>query len=500
MVVTQTNSFEVTRLEGLYIEERTPPAAVQGIDLNDVGVTGLTVRGPVGRVVEITSPQRFLDVFGGRTQASGTALANNVWLSMVNKKFGAVYVARVAAAAAVTATLTLKDAGLVNVLRVDASSPGVWGNDVTVQVTAATDSNANHVDLIIAYNGQSVTYRNIDIHTAGADNTLQVVGTDDANWIVLTKLTSGIPAVLAATPLATGADGSVADSDYTATGKGMNLLQAQPGLIVMWVAEHSSATIRAYAHTLAATDLTRFWILDEDDETKQKSDVVTDVATYRGKNEIYAWNPPYTIDPQVGAEVVTHPASWMACLFSQTNANIHVGDPDNESLLAGITKLQYQGLVRQDYIDLKNAGVCALEKTEDGFGFVSGVVTYLPDGTGQEQIADRRERTFLELSPARVLAKQVKKPKTLSRKVSIKGILTSFLGDLQKAEFIVDQDRAGTGTGTGPGFLVDITKLNSVIGEQQGLFKVSMKVRRMGHILYLDVVSEIGTLVTTSVS
>src|SRR5690349_4520807 len=133
MVVTDANSFEVTRLEGLYIQETTPPAAVQGIDLNDVGVTGLTVRGPVGRVVEITSPQRFLDVFGGRSQASGTTLVNNVWLSLLNKKFGAVYVARVAAAAAVTATLTLSA-----FLRVDASSPGVWGNDVTAQVTLAT--------------------------------------------------------------------------------------------------------------------------------------------------------------------------------------------------------------------------------------------------------------------------------------------------------------------------------------------------------------------------
>ena len=50
-----TNDSEFTRLEGLYVSERNPPAVISGVFLGNVGMAFEAVRGPVDEVVEVTS-------------------------------------------------------------------------------------------------------------------------------------------------------------------------------------------------------------------------------------------------------------------------------------------------------------------------------------------------------------------------------------------------------------------------------------------------------------
>src|SRR6478735_3441232 len=95
-----TNDSDIGRLEGLYIKERKPPIAIQGVSRNRVAVAGATVRGPIGVAVEVGSVQRFLDIYGPRNKDNSGTITNMVWKFLLNKQFGGITVVRAAAAAA----------------------------------------------------------------------------------------------------------------------------------------------------------------------------------------------------------------------------------------------------------------------------------------------------------------------------------------------------------------------------------------------------------------
>lgn len=132
-----TNPAEFTRVEGVYVSERKPPAAIAGVFLGVVCVVGECVRGPVDTMTEITSPARFAEVFGGRDRGSGGSIMGKVWQSMIGKPFGKLLVVRAAASGAVVASQTY-------------SGPATFETG-----TITTDTEANHAsgDLIVVNDG-----------------------------------------------------------------------------------------------------------------------------------------------------------------------------------------------------------------------------------------------------------------------------------------------------------------------------------------------------------
>jgi hypothetical protein len=480
-----TNDSEIPLLEGIYIKERNPPAAIQGAFLGHTAIAATAVRGPVGKIVECTSPSRVQEVFGGRDRGTGGAIASNLWQALLNKPFGKVLVARVAAAAAVAATHSFSDVVPTAILKVDAANVGAWGNDISAQVIVpSTDAVSGRFDLLVTYNGASVQYKNLDL-TGSNDNTLQVVGNDDANWVKLTKLASGTP-IAATASLTTGADGSVADSDYTATGGPMDLIAMAKdvngvGAGCAFIAEYSSAATKTKMQTLAASINDRLLLVSPNDATIGVSAAATEVAGFtRSDRLVYCFNHPYTQDPSTASEILTDPKAWMASVLSQIDVDIHPGEEDTKPFLAGITRLYNAALQRGDYKTLKAAGICALEK-DDGYSFVSGVTTSLTPG--KDQITRRRMTDFLQISSAQALKAQVKKKNTLSRRKAILGLLDGFLGGLEKAERVVDS------------YVLDDDILNTDTQRGQGIERVLMRVRLINHILELVLETEIGTQV-----
>jgi hypothetical protein len=469
-----TNFGDVPRLEGLYVIERLPPATISGVFLGDVAMVGETVRGPVGTAVRISSEQEFTDVFGSRDLGAGGALVNKVWLSLVNKKFGNVQVIRVASDDGYASTAT-KD----GYLKVDASSQGVWGNSVTYQVEDATDSNVNHFDLVITdYNGHVFTYRNLDIHATGVDNLAQSVGTDNSNPVVLTKLSNGRPTTMvSALSLAGGTSPSTDDADYLA-GLAVGAVAENCGVVL--VCNQMSAAIKAEIATLAPTVSDRVFLMSADNAAVSAASAITEVASYRSDRIIYCFNHPNTLDPTTALKVSTNPCDWMASILSQTDIDIHPGEQDTKALTAGITDLAFPAFVRGDYINFKAAGICALEK-DNGVDFVSGVTTSLTPGI--EEITRRRMTDYLQLSMADFLNNFVKKKDTAERRAAIVGAIDNFLGDLQKANRVVDQ------------FQVDGEKLNTVTQRAQGIEQIYVAVKLINHMLELVLQTVIGTSV-----
>lgn len=502
-----SNEADLTQLEGLYIQEQNPPAIVQGVSLSVVGINGECVRGPENKAVLITSAGRFNEVFGGRdftSNGQGGTRIGQVHLSLANKPFGSVYVVRAVASNAVKASFTLETTaggGGAAIARIDAYGFGVHGNNIGWKVAAATDANANHWNLTIRYLGNDTVYQNLDT-TVGNNNLATIIGTDDSRLIDLSKLADGRPVnsapgvdgadasgftllgqVVANFVSVAGSEGGITDADFTGTGKGLELLAATKGIAVVMTAERMSTTIKDKMELLAASAVDRVFLVGPDNSSVSVAAAVTDAALQRSDRIVYTYNHPYTRDPDTQSEVITRPESWLASIFSQTDVDIHPGEEDTKKFLAGITRLNNEALQRQDYITLKAGGVCALEH-DDGFSFVSGVTSTLT--SGKTEITRRRMTDYLQLSLAVELKHSVKKKNTVLRRKANAALIQGFLKDLQKQQRIVED------------FQIDTEKLNTPTGRANGLEKILMRVKLLGHILYLDLVTEIGTSVVIS--
>jgi hypothetical protein len=499
-----TNDADVSQLEGVYIKETNPPATVQETSLNTVGVFGTTLKGPVGVPQLIGSESRFIEIFGGGYLAGVNI--NKVWTSILNKGFSSLYVTRVAAAAAVAASFTMESASGgagVATVRIDASSVGSWGNSLAWRVYAATNGVANawNLDIKDTITGKTWTYQNLDTTTGGGDNTATVVGNDPGAPIVLTKLSATRPSnsvastdgadtlgftflgqTVASYTSVAGADGSVADSDYFGTGKGLDTLATLKGVAIVYCAGYTSSTLKAATKVFAANSSDRVFLIGTTDQTVLASAAVTDVATYRSDRLIYCFNHVYTIDPVLGTEVLVRPESWMAAVLANTDVDIHPGEEDTKRFLAGITRIYYPSLTRADYISLKAAGIAALEIDLGSPVFVSGVVTDLTPG--KTEITRRRMADFLQLSAAFTLRFHVKKKNTEQRRTAIAATLKGWLSGLKRQGRVVED------------FNIDMDILNSSTDQANGIQRILMQVQLLPHMLEVVLTTEIGTGVT----
>lgn len=482
-----TNDSEISRVEGLYVKERNPPAAIAGAFLGVVGVCGDAIRGPVNKAVEITSEARFREVYGGRDRGNGGPVASSLWKAIVNKPFGKLVVVRAAAAAATTATLTLSNVTPTAIIRVDASSVGAWGQDIEAEVKAATDGNANHFNLEITYLGNVYKYKNLNVFTSSDDNLVATIGTDDGNVVVVTKLANGRPLNSGPTALSSSSDGSIADSDFTGTGKAMETLNGNKEINVFFVAERSSSALKSKIATLAVGESNRIYLLGADAASTSAASAITDAASYTDTagRIVYCFNHAYTLDPETATEMVTMPTAWMASILSQIDVDIHPGEEDTKQYTAGIIRLYNEAYQREDYVSFREAGISALEK-DGGFDFYSGVTTcHVP---GKEEITRRRMTDYLQISIANFLKHSVKKKNTSARRKANEAAMDGFLDDLKIAERVVED------------FLVDMEVLNTVAQRAQGIEKIFLKVKLIGHELFLVLETEIGTSVVVKES
>lgn len=374
---------------GVYVKENAPAVPVRGQRNRIVGLAGQCVRGPIGKAVACDTYQRFLDVFGGRDKnTNGGTIIGHVWKALQGKRWGKIYVARVAAAAAVKASFTAETTaggGGTAVLRIDAANPGTWGNDVMFRVYAATNGDANAFNLGIKLYGVLKVYENLKIST-GFDNTNQVLGNDDANLITLTKLADGRP--MNHTPSADGADadgyvnlgetvasftsvagtdGSIADTDYTAVGGPMEIIDATTGINACAVVGRSNATVKQKAEDLAGATTQRVWFICPDSESVTSASAITERASNTGGRLSYWFNHVYITDPITREEIAEEPFLYPMSIISQTDPDIHPGDYDNAVLTRSARRVHNE-LANGTRDSLNAAGVSFMWRDLDASG------------------------------------------------------------------------------------------------------------------------------------
>jgi hypothetical protein len=503
-VFFSTNPADWEQLEGLYISEQKSPGQINGVNLNVIGVAGKAVRGPSAPKL-ITSMSRFLEVYGGRSVNNDKAdpLYGEVWRALVNKPVGRFWVRRVYASDAVAASSileTVAGGGGTVVVKVAASSPGTWANGsrLKIKVEAPTDGVSGKWNLRVSYLGQEIVYENLDTRT-GTDNLLAVVGEDDANWVVLTKQGDGTPVTtgmagldadgfldvgetVASFTMVAGTDGTLADTDYNTA---ITDLAAVKGVAAAFVAEASTdqETLNNTIVGLAPDVADRVFLTWAGTHGQSVSTEVAQVAndiTTTSDRIIWCFNSAKILDPATGLKIDSPPHHWMASIISQTDVDVHPGSvEETKGMLAKVLELRNESLQRGDLITLREAGVCALEKLEDGFAFHSGVCT---DGS---EITTRRSRDFLQLSAASRLKGYVKQRNTVTRLATMISELGAFCDELKDDERVIEDFEI-------------ITNITSDTEKARGLQKILWRVRLIGHILFLVLETDIATGVTIS--
>lgn len=478
-----SNASDFSKLEGLYVFERQPPGFIRGVDLSTTGMAGTCVRGPLTPTT-IGSSGDFERIFGrrnyGSVQGSGT-LVGNVWAALLNKPFGSLVVRRVTAAGATVASHQFSDVVPTVIIRIEASNPGAWGLEVTADIEAATDANANHFNVRAKYHGREELYQNLDVSGAN-DNTALIIGTDPGRMINIVKVASGRPLNVTDQALATGgSDGAVAATDYTAA---LSDLAVYPGVGVVLIPEitPTPATVQAQIVTLAPTVPDRIfltWSMVHGQIAATEVTSESTAITTQSDRIVWCYNSPYTIDPTTGVEFQQAPHVWMASILSQVDVDIHPGAFQTEAILAGITRLSNTSLSRTDLISLKNGGICSLEHLSNGFQFRSAVTTNT--NPGYAQITRRRMADFLQLSAADFLRTFVKGKNTAEIRAQMAGALAAFSSTLKAQGRIIED------------FEIEQTSVNNTTTRAAGEEHILWRVKLISHILALVLETEIST-------
>lgn len=501
-VIFTSNPSDYQKLEAMYVTERRPPGFIRGADISTVGFATRCVRGPTTPTL-ITSPGQFLETFGGRDYGLGGTLIGQGWAALQNKLFGPYVIRRVVASDAVVASFTwetLAGGGGTAVLRIDASSAGVWGNDVMFKIHAATDGNANHFNATIKYLGKEVLYENLDI-TTGNDNLALVIGTGASRYVTMTKLASGRPVntasgvdgadtslyvnlgeTVAAFTSVAGAEGTLVVGDYTA---GVTDLAVEPGVSVVLVPEAvagSAATYHSTLVTLAAQVPDRIFLTWAQAHGQSVSSEIAQVAaqiTTRSDRIVWCFNSAYTVDPDTDAEFQQAPHIWLASILSQTDIDVHAGSFDTIALLSGISRLTASSYSNDDLEALKAAGISTLTRVKSGFQYQSCVTTNL--NPGLTELTRRRMADFLQLSAAERLQTYVKEKNTATRRAAMLAELTAFSEGLKRQERVVED------------YGIDTTTVNTKNQRSQGEEHILWDVDLIDHILALVLETSIKT-------
>lgn len=496
-----TNPVDFTQVDGVYIDERKPPGKIRGIGNDLVCCIGEFEWGPVDAISSVSNTREFQRVFGGiGPDAAGASYQG--YIALLNKQFGRLRIIRVSNGTQAKATRNLNDTSTptpIAVITCDALYPGVFGNKLSVTVSAASNGNAAHFNLTVLLNGASAeVHRNLDLAGVAVGAALPI----ESDYIKPLKAAAGNgrPANVTNQALSTGSDGTFADADYTggpSNAKGMRLLFGTDATNIRWVfvAERTNDTLNAALRDLCDQTKTKIALI-AGPKTQTKALALTDVVDYRSDRMVYVYPWVETYVPDLDAIAEVNPVSFAAAALSSLAPGIDPAGVNAEPFLSGIRGIRDKTLDRADYVSFNEQGIMALQFTAERqrYSFRSGRTTSLDPAL--QMILRRTMADYLQESLAAALAFYQNRPLTRSTKIEIQAAIADFL-DQQIVLGLLPGARDlefGDGTKLRP-YEVDIDSLNTPQGESQGLFIVLLRVRIFASIRFLVLRTEIGEAV-----
>ncbi len=300
--------------------------------------------------------------------------------------------------------------------------------------------------------------------------------------------TGAEPDLASFTALASGSDGTIADTDYQSA---IAKAEVEAAGNVIFLDEYNS--IRSgYLKTHVANTQDKMCII-AGPEVQTRAEAVTDVANYRDSEGRIIYAYPWLETVIGGTRTFVSPASFYASILSQTSPHIDPAYTENTQFLAGVTNLKTT-LTRSDYILLKDAGVSAFEYDADiGFKVKSGVVTQIANSS-KVTVLRRRMADYLTASAARFLKNYQNAVNSAENRSAVKGAFLNFI-ETQESNGILPRDSEVT---SGLAKLVDTESLNTDVTIAAGMFKILWKQRIYSAMRFIVLQAQIGESVVVT--
>lgn len=463
-------------IDGVIINEQNPPPNISGVPANVAVLIAAFQRGPEVALTDVGSTGELLELFGKSTYGGNQALKN--------KKFGSLRIVRAVASDAAKGTKAFASSA-TDRITFTAKYKGVYGNSIQVKIETGTNS------------GKKYTVHDNNIGAVLPDEVyddLAITAITSATF-ALSKLvavtvnsTAAEPTNGAYTALASGSDGTLANSDYQTA---IAVCEVDKAGNVLFLDEYN-ATRNGYLKTHVDAQLDKMAIL-AGGENDSVATSVTAAGTLRSDRCIYAY--PWVQTTLDGVSSYQSPASWVASLISQTSPHLDPAARGNSKLFSGMSGLKLS-LTRPNYASLNAAGISAIEQDSDfGFKVKNGVTTSLTDGL--QTVIRRRMADYLQDSIAYFLKVYQNEPNTKANRTQVKGAILAFIQKLE-GEGLLPADKD---VSTGVAKVVDTESLNTDALLAQGYFKILYRQKIHSSMRYIVLQAEIGqSVVVTEVA
>lgn len=474
---------------GINILEQLSPTPVQGAASNVVGVVGVWPWGPTNEVQTFYSVGEALNTLAPSAFAGATnAGLFPALLTLLLPWPGPLEIVRIATTGAAQATLALL-AGNGTACTVTARYQGSVGNEIKVQITAATngESTARNLAILIGTTYKAV-YENLTADTLAAVSDPYVLITG-----------SVLPDVVAASSLAGGSDGTPAAGDYLGSinsDVGIQLFEGEgPQATVLFCAAVPNGLVGSVNTGLktfvGATQKGLMAVLCTP-AAQSASTTLADVASYNSDRLVYGWPQVYLLNTYVATptEQLTDGNACIACAMASIPPEQSPGGAGGVTALKSIVRLEQTSPSRGTLDALKSAGVATFFRADSlGGVIIRGAVTTSVDDR-KRMIFRRRMADFIAQSIARALERYVELPLDLSfnsqQRPSLGevtgaevGVVTTFLEGLRVAGRI-------------EGYQVDPYSQNTLSTAAAGRFHLAIAVGLFGAQEQIVLIHRIG--------
>jgi len=455
-------------IDGIIIDEQTPPSQITGVSANVAILIGQFQRGTAELSGLIASIGEFQERYG-----RSSYLGN---IQLRNKAFGRLRIIRVIAADAVTASLAIDGK-----LMVSALSPGAYGSNLSVEVKAGDESG---FCLVVRDNNPLAVlpverYDNLEI----ADITPATFANSNLVKVEVLDNQAGNPALLPQTALDNGSDGTIADTDYEAA---LVKAEVERSANVVFLDEYN--TVRNQLLKIHAGLTTDKMVVCAGAVDDDRAEAIAEAETLRDATGriIYAW--PYVETLIDGVRQYTSPAAWLVSIFTQVAPHIALSFTANTRFLGGVTGLRFT-TSRNGHIELDEGGVAAFENDSDiGFVLKNAVVTHRAN-TQLREIIRRRMTDFLTDSIALALKNYQNDVNSQDRRDEVQSLILDFDARLVRDGILPGQQDVNDGAP----LLVDTESPNTDAIIAAGQFRILYRRRIFSSMRYIVLQAEVGT-------
>jgi len=224
---------------GVFITETLAPVSNNNVPGEAIAVLAANYNQGPSIPTLVTSWNQFLLRFGSFAQAAGNTALHYAAYQFFNNGGAQVYILAVPNTDAVTAVLTLQDVNSPpdNIMTFSAISPGTWGNTIYIAITSAGNTGRFNVQV---YNGGTApvnlveSFIDLSVNPSDTRNIATIVNSPNfgSNYVTLRMTlpgayTAGIsdPALISATPLSGGSNGSTPPVMSSAVPAQLDMLQ-----------------------------------------------------------------------------------------------------------------------------------------------------------------------------------------------------------------------------------------------------------------------------------